>query len=115
MVIALCRGYNRSPVTGLIETGYLQEWEAENVGIPFALHNASNQQILDEIMRRSDPEALYLFGDLTGETTDYQPIDELSEKRSKKAQAQSAQFDIPEGAVADHSEYHKEENTEFDD
>ena len=75
MVIALCRGYNRSPVTGLIETGYLREWEAEGVGIPFALHNASNQQLLDEIMRRSDPEALYLFGDPAGEAIDYENID----------------------------------------
>lgn len=75
MVIALCRGYNRSPVTGLIETGYLREWEAEGVGIPFALHNASNQQLLDEIMRRSDPEALYLFGDPTGEAIDYENVD----------------------------------------
>lgn len=75
MVIALCRGYDRSPVTGLIETGYLREWEAEGVGIPFALHNASNQQLLDEIMRRSDPEALYLFGDPTGEAIDYENVD----------------------------------------
>lgn len=43
MVIALCRGYGRSPVTGLIETGYLNEWEADGVGIQFALHRASNQ------------------------------------------------------------------------
>lgn len=61
MVIALCRAYDRSPVTGLIETGYIQPWEAEGVSIPFALEQASNQQILDEIMRRSDPEAAYLF------------------------------------------------------
>lgn len=75
MVIALCRGYNHSPVTGLIETGYLNEWETDGVGIPFALRKASNQQLLDEIMRRSDPEALYLFGDPTGEAIDYENID----------------------------------------
>lgn len=62
MVIALCRGYNRSPVTGLIETGYLQKWETEDVGIPYALEKATNQQLLDEILRRSDPEARELFG-----------------------------------------------------
>ncbi|MFW9214215.1 hypothetical protein ACOJA0_03455 [Corynebacterium amycolatum] len=75
MVIALCRGYNHSPVTGLIETGYLNEWETDGVGIPFALRKASNQQLLDEIMRRSDPEALYLFGDPTGEAIDYENVD----------------------------------------
>lgn len=116
MVIALCRGYNRSPVTGLIETGYLREWEAEGVGIPFALHNASNQQILDEILRRSDPEALNLFGDPTGEAIDYDgteaPVANLDEHRSNK---QSARSDIPQDAVADDSDYHEEENTEFDD
>lgn len=62
MVIALCRGYGRSPVTGLIETGYLQKWETEGVSIPYALEQATNQQILKEIMRRSDPEARELFG-----------------------------------------------------
>lgn len=61
MVIALCRAYDRSPVTGLIETGYINSWEADDVGIPFALENATNQQILDEILRRSDPESRHLF------------------------------------------------------
>jgi hypothetical protein len=94
MVIALCRGYNRSPVTGLIETGYLREWEAEGVGIPFALHNASNQQLLDEIMRRSDPEALYLFGDPTGEAIDYENIDApVTNLDAHRSNTQSAQPD----------------------
>lgn len=61
MVIALCRAYGRSPVTGLVETGYIAPYETEGVSIPFALEQATNQQILDEIMRRSDPEARYLF------------------------------------------------------
>lgn len=102
MVIALCRGYNRSPVTGLIETGYLREWEAEGVGIPFALHNASNQQLLDEIMRRSDPDALYLFGDPTGEAIDYEnvdaPVANLDAHRSNTQSAPSATHD---GTVED--------------
>lgn len=94
MVIALCRGYNRSPVTGLIETGYLREWEAEGVGIPFALHNASNQQLLDEIMRRSDPEALYLFGDPTGEAIDYENVDApVTNLDAHRSNAQSAPAD----------------------
>lgn len=62
MVIALCRAYNRSPITGLIETEYLHEHETEGVPIPYALRQATNQQILDEILRRSDPEAQHLFG-----------------------------------------------------
>ena len=62
MVIALCRAYGRSPVTGLVETGYIEPYETEGVSIPFALEQATNRQILDEIMRRSDPEARHLFG-----------------------------------------------------
>lgn len=61
VVIDLCRAYNRSPVTGLIETGYLQKWETEGVSIPYALEQATNEELLDEIMRRSDPQARYLF------------------------------------------------------
>lgn len=101
MVIALCRGYGRSPVTGLIETGYLNEWEADGVGIQFALHKASNQQILDEIMRRSDPEALTLFSDPTGEAIDYEtddaPVADLEQWRGK----QSTRRDSHDGTVCD--------------
>ena len=62
MVIALCRAYGRLPSQGLIETGYLRPWEVEGAGIPHALDKATNQQLLDAILRRSDPEATYLFG-----------------------------------------------------
>lgn len=62
MVIALCRAYGRKPVDGLVETGYLQPWEIEGVGIDAAIDRATNKQLLDGIMRRSDPEAQYLFG-----------------------------------------------------
>lgn len=62
MVIALCRAYGRKPVDGLVETGYLQPWEIEGVGIDAAIDQATNKQLLDGIMRRSDPEARYLFG-----------------------------------------------------
>lgn len=62
MVIALCRAYDRKPVDGLVETGYLQPWEIEGVGIDAAIDQATNKQLLDGIMRRSDPESRYLFG-----------------------------------------------------
>lgn len=61
-VIALCRAYGRKPVDGLVETGYLQPWEIEGVGIDAAIDQATNKQLLDGIMRRSDPESRYLFG-----------------------------------------------------
>lgn len=61
-VIALCRAYGRSPVAGLIETGYIHPHEVEGPEVEEALDRATNQQLLDAIMRRSDPEARYLFG-----------------------------------------------------
>lgn len=62
MVIALCRAYDRSPVQGLVETGYINEYEVQGVDLAIALHDATNEQLLNEIMRRSDPQARYLFG-----------------------------------------------------
>ncbi|VFB07746.1 DNA-binding protein [Corynebacterium striatum] len=62
MVIALCRAYDRSPVTGLIETGYINDYEVQGPDVEIALRQADNEQLLKEIMRRSDPQARYLFG-----------------------------------------------------
>ena len=61
-VIALCRAYDRSPVSGLIETGYINDYELQGPDVEIELHEATNEQLLDEIMRRSDPQARYLFG-----------------------------------------------------
>lgn len=61
-VIALCRAYDRSPVQGLIETGYINDYEVEGPDVAIALDKATNQQLLDQIMKRSDPHARYLFG-----------------------------------------------------
>ena len=62
MVIALCRAYDRSPVQGLVETGYINEYEVQGVDLAIALHDATNEQLLNEIMRRSAPEARSLSG-----------------------------------------------------
>ncbi len=62
MVIALCRAYDRSPVAGLLETEYIKEWEIHGPDIDVSLREATNQQLLGEIMRRSDPQDRYLFG-----------------------------------------------------
>lgn len=62
IVIGLCRAYGRSPITGLIETGFVFDHETEGVGVDYALDKATNKQLLDAILRRSDPEAHELFG-----------------------------------------------------
>lgn len=75
-VIALCRAYDRSPVAGLIETDYIKEWEINGPDISIALRGATNEQLLDEIMRRSDPQARYLFGnDADIDTIGLAPLD----------------------------------------
>lgn len=77
MVISLCRAYGRSPVTGLVETGYVNAYEVEGPGVAAALEQATNEQLLDEIMRRSDPQARYLFGgddDVIGLAPDALPL-----------------------------------------
>lgn len=61
MVIALCRVYGRSPIDGLVETGFLERFEAGGASPASALREATNQQILGEIMRRSDADAVRLF------------------------------------------------------
>lgn len=61
-VIALSRAYGRSPVDGLVETGYLRAEETEGVGVARALSRATNRELLAEILRRSDPDELFLFG-----------------------------------------------------
>ena len=69
MVIALCRAYDRSPVAGLIQTGYINDFELQGPDVEVALREATNEQLLNEIMRRSDPEARYLFGNDGDEET----------------------------------------------
>lgn len=53
MVIALCRAYELSPISGLIATGYLNSDESTgDVPVEFALEKASRTQLLHEIDRR---------------------------------------------------------------
>lgn len=114
MVIALCRAYGRLPAQGLIETGYLRPWEVEGAGIPHALDKATNQQLLDAILRRSDPEATYLFG--MGDEQINPDADVLDlPRRSDTTPAIRAVSDDDLPYVADSSPDHPEEDIEFDD
>lgn len=61
IVVALCRAYGRHPVDGLVETGFLDSADILDAGIPHALAHATNQQLLDEIMKRVDPKGKRLF------------------------------------------------------
>lgn len=116
MVIALCRGYDRSPVAGLIETGYLRKWETEGVSIPYALEQATNQQLLDEILRRSDPEARELFGadeNTVGLAPEFRVVEDIptvEELEAKKKRAE-ALLEQRRGAAHPHSEPLEEPET----
>ncbi|AKK07470.1 hypothetical protein CMUST_15910 (plasmid) [Corynebacterium mustelae] len=110
MVIALCRSYGRSPITGLIENGYIHEHETDGIGIEYALRKATNQQILDEILKRSDPEARLLFTndadpnviDLAEGPVEFNPasvthIDDLSHVRGSRYAADRRMREPQEG------------------
>ena len=96
MVIALCRAYDRSPVQGLIETEYINDYEVQGPDVAIALEKATNQQLLDEIMKRSDPQARYLFGG-----------DEETIGLSPQLSVVSDAYDMNDGTVRpfDYSEY----------
>lgn len=92
MVIALCRAYDRSPVAGLIETGYINDYELHGPDVEIALREATNEQLLDEIMRRSDPQARYLFGnegddDVIGLAPHLTPVSDASDSMPLSAVA----------------------------
>lgn len=108
MVIALCRAYDRPAVEGLVQTGYLYPHEVETPGVTLTLPKATNRQLLDEINRRSDPEARHLFTN----TDDHDVVDldddadvfEFAPRGSTPTvRPQQHNTGIPADAVADSS------------
>lgn len=74
-VIALARAHDASPADALVETGYLKPGELDGAGVPEALGHATNQQLLDEIHRRVDPEAMRLLrGGSGGISPKFKPV-----------------------------------------
>lgn len=66
VVADLARAYGVKPADALVQTGHLTAGDIDGCGIPDALHDATNRQLIDEIERRSDPDAIYLFGRTPG-------------------------------------------------
>ncbi|MCT1411690.1 helix-turn-helix domain-containing protein [Corynebacterium sanguinis] len=60
--ITIARAYNVNPIDALIDLGMLDEQELKRAAARYSGQRMTNQELLDEIMRRSDPEAVYLFG-----------------------------------------------------
>lgn len=83
-VVKVARAYDANVLEALVAAEFITEAEAKLREIKvggIALSDASNRQLLDEIMRRSDPEANRLFGDPTGESIDYKQRDDLAKRR----------------------------------
>ena len=53
-VIKLCKAFGKSPIDGLIETGYLSPTDAQEISISSALRDATNRQLAAEVTRRMD-------------------------------------------------------------
>lgn len=60
--ISISRTYEVNEVESLLALGFISRSAIDEYGVNAALEGATNQQLLDEIMRRSDPKARYLFG-----------------------------------------------------
>lgn len=71
-VVKFARAFHLNVLEALVEAEFITENEANltevTVGGP-ALADATNEQVLDEIMRRSDPQARYLFGNESDKET----------------------------------------------
>ncbi|WP_145941711.1 hypothetical protein [Corynebacterium glyciniphilum] len=68
-VIAIARAYGVNIVDALIATGHLEPTEVEIVGVAQALGHATNAEMLEEMRKRVDPEAVRLFHGGDGEVT----------------------------------------------
>lgn len=89
-IISISRAYHVNEVEALLDLGFISSAALDAYGVETALGHATNQQLLDEIMRRSDPEARYLFGnegddDVIGLDPSIAPVSSLDDARSNGA------------------------------
>lgn len=99
--VAISRAYDVNEVETLVSLGFITAEAVDDYGVVQALERATNRQILDEIMRRSDPEARQLFGadeDTIGLADDAE-VFELPNRNVRPVSDDEVPFD----AVADSS------------
>ncbi|QQU97756.1 hypothetical protein [Corynebacterium amycolatum] len=103
-IITLCRKTHVNPIQALVDLGHLTEDEVYDFldNGRLMVDTATNGQLSLELARRLNPATMAAT------------LDEI-ESRSNVVDFQSARPDIPQDAVADSSDYHEEENNEFDD
>lgn len=111
-VIAIARAYGISIVDALVQTEHISEDEVDIVGVTQALGYATNQEMLDEMRKRVDPEAVRLFHggdgtiaphfDQSTETTGVKSQeDELASRRGGKGTLGNSSTFTPERSKKD--------------
>lgn len=103
-VIAIARAYDASIVDALVDTGHIQAGEVEIVGVVQALGYATNAEMLDEMHKRVDPEAVRLFHGEDGEVTTH-----FDDEDADVLKFPSDDADTPEGVSGEQQEH--EEST----
>ena len=68
-VVTISRAYRVNEVESLVKLGFITDKAVDGYGIEAALSSATNEELLEEILRRSDPQARYLFGNEGDEDT----------------------------------------------
>ena len=68
-VVTISRAYRVNEVEALVRLGFITAEAVDGYGIEAALSSATNEELLEEILRRSDPQARYLFGNEGDEDT----------------------------------------------
>lgn len=110
--ISISRAYEVNEVESLLALGFISRSAIDEYGFKAALEGSTNQQLLDEIMRRSDPQARYLFGndgteDVIGLRPDFRvvshPLDSMEDDGTVM------DFDWAEPHAADSSPDEQEE------
>ena len=96
-VVKVARAYNANVLEALVEAEFITEEEAQlreiNVG-GVTLSDSTNEELLKEILSRSDPQARYLFGnegdeDTVGLAPHLTPVSDLSDSMPESAVAYS--------------------------
>ena len=105
-IISISRAYGVNEVESLLNLGFITASAIDEYGVEVALEGATNQQLLDEIMRRSDPEARYLFGndtddDVIGLAPHLAPVSDVDDSMPLSAVAYSGPDEDAERNDAD--------------
>lgn len=92
-VIAIAHAFNLKAGDALVQTGHIYPSDIKGAGVKQSLGLATNQQLLDEINKRVDPDSVRIFhGD--GEITPRIDNSDLDSRReAKAAAADSAEVD----------------------